>query len=149
MGLRRWSVFMKLCVVAFAFCFATAFSAYGADKETLDRLEKIIQQQQAQIEAQQKVLEQLQGEVEALKGQAATTPEAETPDKVSEEKRVLAEAVSEEKKGAVLSGGSRAEVKLYGQINKAVLYSNDGNDGNLYLVDNDNSSTRIGVQSQR
>ena len=145
MGLRRWSVFMKLSVVALAFCFLTAFSVYGADKETLDRLEKIIQQQQAQIEAQQKVLEQLQGEVEALKGQAATTPEAETPDKVSEEKRVLAEAVSEEKKVAVLSGDSRAEVKLYGQINKAVLYSNDGNDGNLYLVDNDNSSTRIGV----
>ena len=145
MGLRRWKLCMKLSVVALAFCFLTAVSSYAADKETLDRLEKIIQQQQEQIAAQQKALEQLQGEVEALKGQAATTPEAAAPTKVSEEMRVLAEAGSEEKKGAVLSGDAKAEIKLYGQVNKAVLFSDDGNSGNTYLVDNDNSSTRIGV----
>ncbi len=145
MELRRWKLCMKLSVVAFAFCFLTAFSAYGADQATLDRLEKIIQQQQVQIEAQQKVLEQLQGEVEALKGQAATATQAEAPTMVSEETQVLEEAMSEEEKGSVLSGNSKAKIKLYGQVNKAVLYSNDGNDGNLYLVDNDNSSTRIGV----
>ena len=43
--------------------------AGAADEKTLDRLEQIIQQQQAQIEAQQKALEQLQGEVQTLKGQ--------------------------------------------------------------------------------
>ena len=140
MGLRRWRVCLKFLLVALVFCLLTAFSAYGADKETLDRLEKIIQQQQEQIAAQQKALEQLQGEVEALKDQTATAPTM-----VSEEKRVLAEAVSEEQKGAVLSGDSKAEVKLYGQVNKAVLFSDDGDSGNTYLVDNDSSSTRIGV----
>ena len=139
MGSRRWRVFLKLSVVALAFCFLTAFSAYGADKETLDRLEKIIQQQQEQIAAQQKALEQLQGEVEALKGSSA-----EERTMVSEEKKVFAEAVSEEKKGAVASD-SKLNIKLYGQVNKAVLFSNDGDSGNTYLVDNDNSSTRIGV----
>ena len=139
MGLRRWRVRLKLIVVALAFCFLTAFSANGADQETLDRLEKIIQQQQAQIEAQQKALEQLQGEVEALKGLTA-----EVAAKIPEEKRVMAEAVSEEQKGAVVSD-SKLNIKLYGQVNKAVLFSDDGDSSNTYLVDNDNSSTRIGV----
>ena len=56
---RRWRVLFKLSVVTLIFCFLTAFSAYGADEETLDRLEKIIKQQQTQIEAQQKALKQL------------------------------------------------------------------------------------------
>jgi predicted porin len=118
-----------------------AYPAFGADKETLDRLEKIIRQQQSQIEAQQKALEQLQGEVAALKGASPAATQTTVP----ESDKVLAEAVSEEQKGAVLSGNTSAKIKLYGQVNKAVLYSNDGDDGNFYLVDNDNSSTRIGV----
>lgn len=127
MGRRRWSVFLKFSAVVFVVSFLTAVSSYGADKDTLDRLEKIIRQQQVQIEAQQKALEQLQGQVEALKDQAATaTVAADSP-------------------AAVSTGNPKANVKLYGQVNKAVLYSNDGDKGNFYLVDNDNSSTRIGV----
>ena len=130
MGLRRWCVFLMLPVITLVFCFVTALSAYGADKETLDRLEKIIQQQQAQIETQQKALEQLQGEVEVLKGQTATaTVKAATDSPV-----------------AVKAENSKGSVKIYGQVNKAVLYSNDGDNGNFYLVDNDNSSTRVGLE---
>jgi hypothetical protein len=118
-----------ISVAAPVFCFVTALSADGADKQTLDRLEKIIERQQAQIATQQKVLEQLQGEVEALKGQtAAATVKAAT-----------------DSPAAVTTDKSKATVKLYGQVNKAVLYSNDGDKGNTYLVDNDNASTRIGV----
>ena len=130
MGLRRWSVCLKLCVVALVFCFMTTFPAYAADNETLDRLERIIKQQQAQIEAQQKTLEQLQGEVEVLKGQtAAATVKAATDSPM-----------------AVQAGNPKGSVKIYGQVNKAVLYSNDGDKGNFYLVDNDNSSTRVGLE---
>jgi hypothetical protein len=129
MGLRRWSVWVKLSVVALFFCFLTTFSAYGADQETLDRFEKIIKQQQEQIAAQQKALEQLQVEVEALKGQTATATVKAATDSPA----------------AVKTGNPKSKVKLYGQVNKAVLFSNDGDSGNTYLVDNDNSSTRIGV----
>jgi uncharacterized coiled-coil protein SlyX len=145
MELRRWQWCMSPCMVALVFCFLTTLPAYGVDEATLDRLEKIIQQQQAQIEEQQKALKQLQGEVEAMKGRAATPTEDAAPTMVPEDVRVLAEAVPEEKKGSVLSGESKGTVKLYGQVNKAVLYSNDGDKGSTYLVDNDNSSTRIGV----
>ena len=130
MGLRRWRVSLMLSVVTLVFCFMTTFPAYAADNETLDRLERIIKQQQAQIEAQQKTLEQLQGEVEVLKGQtAAATVKAAT-----------------DSPAAVKAGNPKGSVKLYGQVNKAVLYSNDGDNGDVYLVDNDNSSTRVGLE---
>ncbi len=37
------------------------------------------------------------------------------------------------------------EVNLSGQINRAVLYADDGTDSETFFVDNDNSSTRIRV----
>ena len=130
MKLSRWRVFLMLCVITPVFGYVTTSPAYGADEEILDRLEKIIEQQQVQIEAQQKTLEQLQGEVEALKGQtAAATVKAATDSPM-----------------AVKAGNPKASVNIYGQVNKAVLYSNDGDKGNVYLVDNDNSSTRVGLK---
>lgn len=130
MRLSSWRVFLMVCLITPVLGYLSTLPAYGADKETLDRLEKIIEQQQAQIEAQQKTLEQLQGEVEALKGQtAAATVKAATDSPM-----------------AVKAGNPKGSVKIYGQVNKAVLYSNDGDKGNVYLVDNDNSSTRIGLE---
>ena len=93
---RRWRVLFKLSMVTLLCCVLTVFTAHAADDETLERLEKIIQQQQEQIAAQQKALEQLQGEVKALK--AASPSAAQTT--VPEGDKVLAEAVSEEQKGA-------------------------------------------------
>ena len=34
------------------------------------------------------------------------------------------------------------EVKLSGQINRAIMWANNGNESELFHVDNDNSSTR-------
>jgi len=45
----------------------------------------------------------------------------------------------------VRSGNDKINVQLYGHLNKALLYSDDGNEDNLYVVDNSNSSTRIGI----
>jgi uncharacterized membrane protein len=123
------NILQRMFFLAVMVCFLTAFSAYGADQETLDRFEKIIKQQQEQIAAQQKALEQLQVEVEALKGQTATATVKAATDSPA----------------AVKTGNPKSKVKLYGQVNKAVLFSNDGDSGSTYLVDNDNSSTRIGV----
>ncbi|WP_319407908.1 porin [uncultured Desulfosarcina sp.] len=130
MGEGKLRRLLPVCLIAVIVCVLSPFSADGADKDTLDRLEKIIKQQQAQIEAQQKALEQLQGQVEALRGQtAAATVKAAT-----------------DSPAAVKAGNPKGSVKIYGQVNKAVLYSNDGDDGNFYLVDNDNSSTRVGLE---
>lgn len=128
MELRRRRLLFTSSAATLFFFVLTACSAYGADQETLDRLEAVIRQQQAHIQAQQQALEQLQDEVQNLKGQAHST-QAETA----------------QGPVAVKPGNPKAELKLYGQINKAVLYSNDGNTDDVYLVDNDNSSTRIGA----
>jgi hypothetical protein len=40
----------------------------------------------------------------------------------------------------------KINMDIYGQINRGVLYTNDGNQGEFYSVDNDSSSTRIGTK---
>jgi hypothetical protein len=104
-------------------CVLTATPAVGKDADTLERLEKVIQEQQTQIKAQQESLDRLQTQVDTLKDQAAAS----------------------DRQTAVKASNPKASVKIYGQIDKAVLISDDGNDTNTFLVDNDNSSTRVGL----
>jgi len=124
---------MSIFVVVLSMLFAGSASAI--DEEMIKRMEKIIQQQQAQIEAQSRAIEELQQQVQELgdiqkqqavtaasAGQAAAAPQA-----------------------VVSSGGDKVAVKLYGQVNRAFLSSDDGNSSDYYFVDNDNSSSRIGL----
>ncbi|MEJ6401435.1 porin [Yoonia sp. 2307UL14-13] len=43
----------------------------------------------------------------------------------------------------VESGGTGLSLKLSGQVNRGVLFADDGTDTNTFFVDNDNSSTRF------
>ena len=43
----------------------------------------------------------------------------------------------------VESGGTGLNLKLSGQVNRGVLFADDGEDTNTFFVDNDNSSTRF------
>lgn len=40
------------------------------------------------------------------------------------------------------------KVKLYGQVNRAVLWADDGDKSNAFFVDNSNSSTRFGIDAK-
>lgn len=40
------------------------------------------------------------------------------------------------------------KVKLYGQVNRAMLWADDGSDSKLLFVDNSNSSTRFGIDGK-
>jgi predicted porin len=42
-------------------------------------------------------------------------------------------------------GGDKVSVQLYGQVNRAFLAADDGDSSDYYFVDNDNSSSRIGL----
>ncbi len=42
----------------------------------------------------------------------------------------------------------KVDVKLYGQVNKAVMFADDGEDDDVLFVDNDASSTRIGIKAK-
>lgn len=48
----------------------------------------------------------------------------------------------------VSSGSDKAAVQLYGQVNRGMLYADDGDAGALYHVDNANSSTRVGLNGK-
>jgi len=124
---RLFTMGLSWVMIVFA-----AGSAFGAgDEDTLKRLEQLIARQQAQIEAQARAIEDLRKQVQALSRTSAQKPVA------------AAAAAPAEK--VVQSSSDKVSVRLYGQVNRGVLYTDDGNDTYLYHVDNDNSSTRVGL----
>jgi len=50
--------------------------------------------------------------------------------------------------GLLKAGDDKKSIEVYGQITRAILYADDGNEGEVYNVDNDNSSTRIGLRAK-
>ena len=131
MGMRN-RMLLSLTVILFAVALVGISSpARGeSDEETLNKLKQIIEEQQDQIEAQQKTLEDLKRQVDAL-----SEPSTPPPPQVAEKKP----------EAAVRSRNDKVSLKIYGQVNRAALYANDGDEGNWFFVDNDNSSTRIGL----
>lgn len=91
------------------------------------KLKRMVEKQQEQLEIQQKQIETLMKQVEALKD--VTLP---------------SEKVAELPKDLVRSTGDKVSARIYGQVNRGLLYVNDGENSDLMFVDNDNSSTRIG-----
>jgi predicted porin/cell division protein FtsB len=134
----RW---IRTCVIlTFTACFillGMAGSAAAVDEKMLERMEQIIKQQQAQIEAQAKALEKLQQQVEALSEKAVQ--EATEAAKAEVAKASVPPDVLRTK------GGDKVSVQLYGQVNRAFLAADDGDSSDYYFVDNDNSSTRLGL----
>lgn len=117
-------------------------SAWGADSEAeMKRLLDVIKKQQEQIEAQAKALEDLKRQVEEISKQSQET-------KAAAEKALAQEKEAGALDRVVRSSSDKVQVDLYGQVNRAVLYSDDGNKGNWYFVDNDNSSTRVGLKAK-
>ena len=107
-------------------------ASWATDQKTLERMERLIMQQQEQIKSQAVAIEALKKQVEELseaQKKAATQP-----------------AVAAVQPGPVVkSGNDKVSVKLYGQLNRGALYADDGDKGRWYFVDNDNSSTRVGL----
>ncbi|MCH8240016.1 MAG: hypothetical protein IIB62_08205, partial [Proteobacteria bacterium] len=57
----------------------------------------------------------------------------------------LEERVAELEATTVRKGNRKVSVKLSGQVNRAILFWDDGEDQDVYYVDLDNSSTRIRI----
>lgn len=135
---RRW---MRSCVVVTlvisCMVLGMAGSANAVDEKMLERMEQLIKQQQAQIEAQAKALEKLQQQVESLSESAVK--EATEAAKAEVAKAAVPPDVIRNK------GGEKVSVQVYGQVNRAFLAADDGDSSDYYFVDNDNSSSRVGV----
>jgi len=136
-SMMRW---MRSCVVVIlvtsCMVIVMAGTAAAADEKMLERMEQIIKQQQAQIEAQAKALEKLQKQVEALSETAVQEATAAAKAEV---------AKTAPAPHGVTSSSDKVKVQVYGQINQAFMTADDGDSSDYYVVDNDNSSSRMGI----
>jgi hypothetical protein len=114
---------------------------YGAaQSESLDaasvaELKRLIATQQAQIAAQAEALKVLSAKVDSL---SAAQLQAVAP----------TAAPASSNQGLVASGGDKVSAKIYAQVNRGVLAIDDGHGQDVFFVDNDASSTRIGFTGE-
>ena len=111
---------------------ASGGSGMAVNDSMLQELKRMIEQQQAQLDKQAAEIsalkEQLTGNTEAI-GTKADKAAVEGNDKM------------------VTSRLSNVNLSLYGHINKAAMYVNNGDTSKWYVVDNINSQTRLGLRA--
>ena len=89
-------------------------------------------------------LEAVIGEVTRLKEQMAANQQ--TLETLATQSAAPGTAVAEAAPpGVVSSGGRNARVELSGQVNRMLLYGDDGQETRFFHADNDNSSTRFRI----
>ena len=94
----------------------------NGDDPSIAELKELIRQQQQQLEALQQRVEQMEAQAAPLPA-AAALPSA-TPKMIS-------------------SGLDNISLAISGQVNRGVLFTDDGENTDTFFVDNDNSGTRI------
>lgn len=116
---RAWKA--SLVLISTAILAAPAWAQSEADR--IKALEDMIQKQQAQIEAQQKALEEMRRELKAVQESGGRDGTG--------------------RNRVVLSRDDKVKLAIEGQVNRALLYYDDGNKDDVRHVDNDASSTRL------
>ncbi len=111
---------------------ASGSGSMGGSEDMLQELKRMIEQQQAQLDRQAAEIsalkEQLTGNSEAI-GTKADKADVADNDKM------------------VISSKANVNVGLYGHVNRALLYVNNGDSSKWYSVDNSNSQTRLGLNA--
>ena len=133
MGVVVRSLLPCLVVAGLVLAGSTQPVSAASIEERLEVLEKLLQQEREKNEAQARTIEQLQNQLDAI--------EVPTPGSAG----VAGHDAAAQAKPDVQSGNDKVSVKLYGQLNRGVLIADDGDSTKTYQVDNDNSSTRIGL----
>jgi len=88
-------------------------------------------------------LEALATDMDVLRAQVAANRVA------AEEATEAAESVAAVPQSVVTSGNPDTSLSISGQVNRMVLYADDGNQSRFFHADNDKSSTRIRFQGKR
>lgn len=115
-------------------CSASTGFASTSEMEMINELKKIIQQQQEQLNKQAQQIDNLQRRIDG--GAVATDHKAE----MKEEDTALSSIIK--------SSYDNVDVRIYGQVNRAVLVADDGDSTETYFVDNSHSSTRMGLDGK-
>ena len=101
--------------------------AMAQDTQTVERLERLIKEQQQQLESMQRQLNELKQTADEAKSAA-------------EEAKTTVQAPAEK---TVTSGQERVKLAISGQIDRAINLIDDGKNTDLYFVDNDATNTRV------
>lgn len=120
-----------VCLALTIFYAPQALADNMTNEEMLLKLQKMIEQQQVQINKQA-------AEIDALKEKLGTGDKMAADD--------ANKPANVEK--LVKSGNTEVDVSFYGQVNRGGLWADNGDSSRLYFVDNDNSSTRLGVNAK-
>lgn len=98
----------------------SGFANGDSPMSELDELRRIIEQQQAQLDNQAMEIKKLKEQMGAEEGSPVW----------------------------VKSSKADVNVELYGQVNRAVLWADNDDSSDTYFVDNDNSSSRMGLKAE-
>ncbi|PNV85628.1 MAG: porin [Desulfobacteraceae bacterium] len=132
---KAFIIFVVLLLAAQVFFVRTVAAEDGTvDSETVERLDRLIKEQQQQLES----LQQQVNELKKTATQAQT--EAKEAKSVAEEAKTTVQAPLEK---VVTSGHERVKLALSGQVHRAVNVSEDGKNTKAYFVDSDASNTRV------
>jgi hypothetical protein len=131
----------KMGRIAFAATSAALACALAANVQAAEVDAEMLLQLKQLIEQQQRQLDQQASEIAKLKQQVVGAT-AEIEKKVDKE-----EVTKNDVEKMVTSSFENVDVNLYGQLNKGVLWSDNGNSSKVYFVDNDNSQSRLGLNA--
>jgi predicted porin len=135
--MKTISVIITLVLVLTAqllFVSPVAAEEASVDTKTIERLERLIKEQQQQLESLQQQLNELK------KTATEAQTEAKEAKSVAKEAKMTAQAPVEK---VVTSGQERVKLAISGQVNRAVNVVDDGKSTDAYFVDNDNSESRV------
>ncbi len=136
MSLRRQIKWRRLMasLMMMATTLMVAAPALAVDEAMIKRMEARIQQQQRQIEAQAQAIANLQKQVGTMKAEVMAAA-----------KKEIATIADPTPSPAMVSNkNDKVRLQLYGQVNRAVMVADDGENSDYYFVDNDATSSRIG-----
>lgn len=109
-------------------------------QETIRKQQQQLQQQAEQIKAQSEVLQNLQQQINALQPPAPTVTTTLPPPSSQTIETTVSKTPSPH---SITSGNNKIKLAISGQINRAVVVMNDGQNTTLYHVDNTASNSRI------
>ena len=120
--------------------------AVTVDAALLEQLQRLVEQQQEQLNRQAETIEALQTRVDQL-DQTSTQTQAIA----SEAQSTANQAIDTAQKTSagqlpdtvVTSGSERVKLAISGHINRAVNFADDGDKTRAFFVDNDTSNSRI------
>ena len=112
--------------------------ALALDEDMIIRMAEVIEKQQAQIEAQARAIEALQKQVRTISDEAGKEAMAAVKAQVAKTRELPPDVVRNK-------NGDKVALRIYGHANRAFLFADDGDSSDYYFVDNDNSSSRIGL----